>query len=225
MTNPANAGDSWTITYDDDVGGNEQARFAQVQFFFDDPGDPSITVNGAAQSNLIYGTVTSADQLTGGASADTIVGRGGSDVIAGAGGSDTIRFVSTADGVDHIVDFDPGTAGTTIDRLQFDVGAGVGDFAVGDNDTTVDNFVSGDNTAINVAGTEVGVKTDASVATANIQSTIDGYSNITTGALVRIPGFNKGHAVVYHDPNPSAVGGAVLVAELDNITTFPNSVT
>ena len=188
LTNPANAGDSWTITYDDDVGGNEQARFAQVQYFFDDPGDPSITVNGAPQSNLIYGTA-SGDQLTGGASADTIVGRGGNDVITGAGGSDTIRFLSTTDGVDHIADFDAGTNATTVDRLQFDVG--VANFSVGDNDTIVDNFRLGNDATINFAGAEIGVKTDASVATANIQSTINSYGAITTGALFAFLDFEQ----------------------------------
>jgi hypothetical protein len=64
------------------------------------------------------------------------------------------------------------------------------------------------------------VKTDAAVATANIQATINGYTNITTGALFAFLDSTKGHAVLYYDPNPSVAGGAVLVADVTNITTL-----
>jgi hypothetical protein len=55
-----------------------------------------------------------------------------------------------------------------------------------------------------------------------VQSTIDGYSNITTGALFVFHNSTVGHAQVYYDANPNAAGGAVLVADLDNLTTLAN---
>ena len=61
-----------------------------------------------------------------------------------------------------------------------DVGGGTFEFAVGNNNTSVDNLKVGNNAAINVAGTEVAVKTDVSVTDATVQSTINGYGNITT---------------------------------------------
>jgi len=64
------------------------------------------------------------------------------------------------------------------------------------------------------------VKTDTGVSSANIQTTIDGYGNITTGAVFTFFDTTKGHAVVYYDANPSAAGGAVLVAELDNVNSL-----
>jgi hypothetical protein len=33
-------GDSWTVTYNDSNGGNEQARFMRFEFVYDNPGDP-----------------------------------------------------------------------------------------------------------------------------------------------------------------------------------------
>jgi hypothetical protein len=78
----------------------------------------------------------------------------------------------------------------------------------------------GNDAQINVAGTEVAVKTDSGVATSNIQSTIDSYGNVTSGALFVMFDNTVNHGVVYYDPNPSVAGGAVQVAELDNITSL-----
>ena len=97
--NPAQAGDTWTVTYLDDAGGNFQARYAKVGFFFDDPGDPSLSVSpvsGSGQPNLIYGTEFG-DQLTGGTANDEIIGRGGRDILAGAGGTDTFIYKGVSD--------------------------------------------------------------------------------------------------------------------------------
>ncbi|MCZ4089220.1 VCBS domain-containing protein [Sinorhizobium psoraleae] len=66
-SNPALAGDTWTLNYRDNDGGNYQGRFAKFEFYYNDPGDPGIVVVGDdAKSNLIYGT-SGADNLTGGA--------------------------------------------------------------------------------------------------------------------------------------------------------------
>ena len=97
--NPAQAGDTWTVTYLDDAGGNFQARYAKVGFFFDDPGNPALSVSpvsGSGQPNLIYGTEFG-DQLTGGTANDEIIGRGGRDILAGAGGTDTFIYKGVSD--------------------------------------------------------------------------------------------------------------------------------
>jgi len=242
--NPAAAGDTWTLLYTDNDGGPYQARLAQFEFFFNDPGDPGITANGDICADEMYGT-SGSDTLNGNAGNDILIGRGGIDLLdggadndqidggdgndlitGGAGndqltgglGNDTFRFNFSTEGVDHITDFNAGTNATTVDRLQFDVGGPA--FAIGNNNTTVDNFHAGNNAAINLANTEVAVKTDAGVSSANIQTTIDGYGNITTGAVFTFFDTTKGHAVVYYDANPSAAGGAVLVAELDNVNSL-----
>jgi hypothetical protein len=66
------------------------------------------------------------------------------------------------------------------------------------------------------------VKTDASVTNVSVQSTINGYGNITSGAFFVFHNSDMGHAAVYYDPNPSATGGAILVTELDNVTLLGN---
>ncbi|MCK1479022.1 VCBS domain-containing protein, partial [Bradyrhizobium sp. 197] len=155
------------------------------------------------------------DTINGGAGtgADRIVGGGGADTLTGGGGNDTFAYLAVTDAGDHITDFS-----TSGDKLEFTVTAGR--FVIGDVDTTVENVRTGNNAAINLANTEVGVKTDASVTTATVQSTINSYSNITTGALFVFHNSTVGHAQVYYDPNPSVAGGATLVVDLDNLTTL-----
>ena len=84
----------------------------------------------------------------------------------------------------------------------------------------MDAVLAGTDAAINVAGTEIGVKTDASVATAAIQGTIDGYGAITGPALFVFHDSTEGNAVLYYDAAPSVAGGASKVASLTNITTL-----
>ncbi|MGY4436270.1 VCBS repeat-containing protein [Bradyrhizobium sp. F1.13.1] len=158
---------------------------------------------------------SSNDTINGGAGtgADRIVGGGGADTLTGGGGNDTFAYLAVTDAGDHITDFS-----TSGDKLEFTVTAGR--FVIGDVDTTVENVRTGNNAAVNLANTEVGIKTDASVTTATVQSTINGYSNITTGALFVFHNSTVGHAQVYYDPNPSVAGGAILVANLDNLTTL-----
>ncbi|MHC4055236.1 VCBS domain-containing protein [Bradyrhizobium sp. 25ACV] len=155
------------------------------------------------------------DTINGGAGtgADRIVGGGGADTLTGGGGNDTFAYLAVTDAGDHITDFN-----TSGDKLEFTVTAGR--FVIGDVDTTVENVRTGNNAALNLANTEVGIKTDASVTTATVQSTINSYSNITTGALFVFHNSTVGHAQVYYDPNASIAGGATLVADLDNLTTL-----
>ncbi|RSB62089.1 hypothetical protein EFD55_30115 [Rhizobium pisi] len=192
--------------------------------------------NGNSVDNPTGGTGD--DVLYGGGGNDTMFGLGGDDTLFGQDGNDTLnggagnntltggvgndtfflqKFATTTN---HMTDFNAGTNSTTVDRFQLDVGGGTFEFAVGNNNTNVDNVKVGNNGTINVAGTEVAVKTDVSVTNATVQSTINSYSNITTGALFVFHNTDLGHAAVYYDQNPSSAGGAVLVAEFDNITTL-----
>ena len=190
----------------------------------------TITITGGTGHDVLVGG-GGADSLSGGGGNDWLIGGAGSDVLnggagnnilAGGIGDDTFDFGNFGSAVNHITDFETGTNSTTVDRLRFDVGTGAGAFSVGDNDTTVENFKSGNNSALNVAGTEIAVKTDASVTNASVQSTINGYGNITSGAFFVFHNSDLGHAAVYYDPNPSATGGAILVTELDNVTLLGN---
>jgi len=49
------------------------------------------------------------DTFNGGPCDDTLIGRGGNDMLTGGWGEDTFRFVTPAEGVDTITDFDSGT--------------------------------------------------------------------------------------------------------------------
>jgi Ca2+-binding RTX toxin-like protein len=111
------AGDTWSIQYDDIQGGNQQARFVVFQQSIFDPGDPGITVEGSINPDLIYGG-SGADHLSGGAGDDILIGRGGDDILSGGDGDDT--FI-VGQGDDTILDYsftdDILKIGVTIDSL------------------------------------------------------------------------------------------------------------
>ncbi|TAY40191.1 hypothetical protein ELH89_13400 [Rhizobium leguminosarum] len=174
---------------------------------------------GGGGNDMMFG-LGGDDTLFGQDGNDTLNGGAGNNTLTGGVGNDTFFFQKFATTTNHMTDFNAGTNSTTVDRFQLDVGGGTFEFAVGNNNTSVDNVKVGNNGTINVAGTEVAVKTDVSVTNATVQSTINGYSNITTGALFVFHNTDLGHAAVYYDQNPSSAGGAVLVAEFDNITTL-----
>ncbi|TBC94961.1 hypothetical protein ELH26_13450 [Rhizobium leguminosarum] len=174
---------------------------------------------GGGGNDMMFG-LGGDDALFGQDGNDTLNGGAGNNTLTGGVGNDTFFFQKFATTTNHMTDFNAGTNSTTVDRFQLDVGGGTFEFAVGNNNTSVDNVKVGNNGTINVAGTEVAVKTDVSVTNATVQSTINGYSNITTGALFVFHNTDLGHAAVYYDQNPSSAGGAVLVAEFDNITTL-----
>ncbi len=176
-----------------------------------------ITITGGSGHDVLVGGAGN-DTLSGGGGNDWLIGGAGNNILAGGIGDDTFDFGNFGSAVNHVTDFETGTNSTTVDRLRFDVGTGAGAFSVGDNDATVENFKSGNNAALNVAGTELAVKTDASVTNVSFQSTINGYGNITSGAFFVFHNSDLGHAAVYYDPNPSATGGAILVTELDSVT-------
>ncbi|MBR1148602.1 S-layer family protein, partial [Bradyrhizobium sp. AUGA SZCCT0431] len=123
--NPVVAGETWTIQYDDNTPGNEQARLLTFALEVFDPGNPAITVSGnTTLSDLIYGG-SGSDTLSGNGGDDTIIGRGGNDIINGGAGSDTLtggtgadhfRYGAPSEGLDHILDFST-AEGDTVDIL------------------------------------------------------------------------------------------------------------
>ncbi|MBY8826377.1 beta strand repeat-containing protein, partial [Sphingomonas colocasiae] len=89
--NPAQAGDTWTVSYFDNDGGNYQARLARFEFSYNDAGNPAINVQGdTTLPDLIYGT-SGNDTLAGNGGNDTIIGRGGNDQISGGDGNDLLN--------------------------------------------------------------------------------------------------------------------------------------
>jgi len=187
-----------------------------------DNGVDTITINGNTGIENITGTAfadtinggAGADTINGGASGDILIGGAGADIITGGTGTDDFHWNAINEFGDIIID-GAFNAGGNSDDMSFSLAA----INIGNNNNAV-TYAEGDNAAINVAGNEVNVKTDASVLTANIQSTIDGYTAITTGALFVFHDSTKNIAVVYYDANPNAIGGATLVAELSNITSL-----
>jgi Ca2+-binding RTX toxin-like protein len=172
------------------------------------------SLNGGGGDDIIFGNGGN----------DMLVGGAGNDILTGGDGDDVFHWNSTAEFGDTVTDYDPfGSGGGGHDLFAFDVST----IGVGDNDTTV-NYAEGASSAgagMNVAGNEVIVQFDE-ILEADVQSTIDGYANITSATLFV---FDVGDtAQVWHDPNPSAAGGATLVAGIVNIgavtdTTFaPN---
>ena len=134
VANPPAAGQTWTLSYFDNSGGPYQARLAKFEFFYNDPGDPGISVNGdAVKSDLVYGTSGvdtlngnggndiilgrgNNDIINGGAGDDQITGGGGRDTITGGAGADTFIFTSIGDSstlatADRITDFQEHSAG------------------------------------------------------------------------------------------------------------------
>ena len=173
--------------------------------------------NDTLVANLTLTGTQGNDVFVGSDGNDSLDAGAGNNVLTGGAGSDAFIFRNLAGTTNHISDFNPGTSSTSVDTLRFDGGTGAGEFSVGNNDATF-IFKKGSDATINVAGTEIAVKTDASVTSATVQSTINSYGNISAGAFFVFHNSDLGHVAVYHDPNPSAAGGVVLVAELDNLT-------
>lgn len=172
-----------------------------------------LLIAGNDGANVLTGTNV-ADTLIGNAGNDSLSGRGGADTLSGGAGNDEFIFNLLSEAGDHILDFDAATFGTTADRLTFqDDNFGGPGVNIGNANEAI-TFRAGNNAAINVAGTEFAVKTDATVAysQAAAQAAIDGYGNITGGALFLFSDGNQGH--IWFDPNPSVAGGAIEVATL-----------
>ncbi|MGE3971100.1 MAG: beta strand repeat-containing protein, partial [Porticoccaceae bacterium] len=183
-------------------------------------GDGALTGN-AGMDRFIGGNDN--DSLDGGAGNDTLVGGAGPDTLTGGADNDGFLWEALADLGDALLDFGDGD-----DTLLFDVGGTGGQIPIGNNDTTVTYAEGADSSALgmNVAGNEVVLQFNevldggdaGSDADAEVQAAIDGFTNIATPALFA---FDVGaSAQVWYDPNPSAAGGATLVATLTNTPTF-----
>jgi VCBS repeat-containing protein len=122
-TEPAALDVPWTLVYNDNDGGPYQARLARFSFFNKDPGDPGITVTGAADTaDQIFGTsgrdvlkgLGGNDVIHGREGIDFLTGGTGADVLSGGSGADTFVFTATADSLagvgqaDLITDFTTG---------------------------------------------------------------------------------------------------------------------
>jgi Ca2+-binding RTX toxin-like protein len=177
------------------------------------------TLNGLAGDDILDG-VGNNDSLDGGAGNDSLMGGQGDDILIGGTGTDTLEgggnndeftWKQTVEFGDIVSDFNSGT-----DKLSFDVGPGASEIKIGNNDTTV---TYDETVPTNTANNEVVVIDVDDVLTP--QATIDAHTLITTGALFAI---DVGTQVnVYYDPNPSVVGGAVLVAQVTNISDITSA--
>ncbi|WP_439813804.1 PQQ-dependent sugar dehydrogenase [Zavarzinia sp. CC-PAN008] len=195
--------------FGEDAAGNLYAVSLSGQIYRLDPSaqadDGSDVLNGGGGNDRIYG----------GAGNDTLIGWQGADTLMGGLGADAFVFTSSTWGVDRVLDFQAGTETTTIDTLRFDRA----NFPVGNGDAVV-TFRSGDDATLNLAGTEVAVRTSAAVTNGSVQAVIDSYSAIQGRALFVLFNSSEGHAQLWYDANPASAGGARLVADLDNLTSL-----
>ncbi|MCP8884118.1 hypothetical protein NIM87_11440, partial [Devosia sp. XJ19-1] len=135
------AGDNWTITYDDNKGGNDQARYFGFEISVFDPGNPAITVAGDnLKADLIYGT-SGNDNLAGQGGDDRIIGRGGNDIVNGGAGNDNLNGGAGNDTID---------GGAGIDILDLSDATG---------SLNVTLVQSASNTTLNLTGVGLGTDT------------------------------------------------------------------
>ncbi|GBG12470.1 uncharacterized protein NMK_0001, partial [Novimethylophilus kurashikiensis] len=90
-SHPPTTGDSWTVTYMDNTGGNEQARYLSVGFVDDVNGSTKMVATGDGTIDIMYGS-TQNDTLTGNGGNDILVGGKGDDVMFGGAGSDIFEY-------------------------------------------------------------------------------------------------------------------------------------
>jgi len=111
IANPPSAGDTWTVVYTDNDGGNFQGRLARFEFFVHDPGDPGIVVSGdPTLADQIYGT-SGKDTLFGNGGDDIIIGRDGNDILNGGAGNDLLDGGAGTD----TADYGGASSGVTVD--------------------------------------------------------------------------------------------------------------
>jgi hypothetical protein len=192
----------------------------EYNYSYVDAGQGNDTVIGGSTTPITLAGTVGNDAFVGGTGNDVLDAKGGANILTGNAGSDDFVISNWTGMTNHITDFEAGTNVTSVDHLRFDVGVSLNEFSVGNNNTTVDNFKLASAGATNVAGAEVVVNNNTSFADGNaVQAYIDSHTNITQGALFVVYNSALGHAGVYYDANANAAGGAVLVAEIDNITS------
>ncbi|BCG75767.1 hypothetical protein MesoLj113a_69250 [Mesorhizobium sp. 113-1-2] len=237
IAHPPTAGDSWTLSYFDNNGGNYQARNVSFSFFSHDPGDPGITVNGdATQADQIYGT-SGIDHLSGGGGNDIIVGRGGNDFLTGGGGNDTFVIgtgdstpviggsgnAGTISGYDIITDF-----ATVADKLSLPgtlVAATTGNVNGGDSTLTIGGDTVQSHSVTNGIASFFGTDTftaPLAVTSAASLAAVVQYLTLTdigdAGATLAFTGTIAGvnHTFVYTQATASAGVGAFV--DLQGVT-------
>nr|WP_244661992.1 type I secretion C-terminal target domain-containing protein [Mesorhizobium huakuii] len=238
IDHPPTAGDSWTLSYFDNNGGNYQARQVSFSFFSHDPGDPGITVNGdATLADQIYGT-SGVDHLSGGGGNDVIVGRGGNDFLTGGAGADTFVIgtgdsipviggsgnAGTISGYDVITDFVAGTDKLTLPGTLVAATAGLVDGA-GDSVLTIGGDTVESHSVTNgiasFFGTDAGTSPLAITTTSGVAAAVQylmgtdiGNAGATLAFTATISGVN--HTYVYTQTTASAGVGALV--DLQGVT-------
>ncbi|MEI8697351.1 Ig-like domain-containing protein [Mesorhizobium sp. ISC15] len=192
IANPPAAGDTWTLSYFDNDGGNYQARAVRFEFFSHDPGDPGITVNGdATLADQIYGT-SGIDHLNGNGGNDVIIGRGGNDFLSGGGGSD---LISGGDGNDLLVGGfgqDTMTGGNGADTFkldQLDIKDLISDYSGAGGQGDVIDLTSLFDTAPGGANIGEFVNYDAGTGTLSVDAdgTANGTNFVDVATLTNVP--------------------------------------
>ncbi|SJM32254.1 conserved hypothetical protein [Mesorhizobium delmotii] len=192
IANPPAAGDTWTVSYFDNDGGNYQARAVRFEFFSHDPGDPGITVNGdATLADQIYGT-SGIDHLNGNGGNDVIIGRGGNDFLSGGGGSD---LISGDDGNDLLVGGfgqDTMTGGNGADTFkldQLDIKDLISDYSGAGGQGDMIDLTSLFDTAPGGANIGEFVNYDAGTGTLSVDAdgTANGTNFVDVATLTNVP--------------------------------------
>ncbi len=150
---------------------------------------------------LIFGSNTGADTITGSGATETILGNGGADIFNGGGGADTLRG---GVGVDML------NGGTGADKFQYTALNEVGDVIT--NYEAVDDFQFTRAAFGNLAG--------ANVAAVNFLSVASGHAAVTVNQLFI---FDQALDQLWYDADGStATIAAVMVADLSNNINITN---
>ena len=150
---------------------------------------------------LIFGSNTGADTITGSGASETILGNGGADILNGSGGNDTLRG---GVGVDTL------NGGTGADKFQYTALNEVGDVIT--NYEAVDDFQFTRAAFGNLAG--------ANVAAVNFLSVASGHAAVTASQFFI---FDQALDQLWYDADgSSATIAAVMVADLSNNINVTN---
>ncbi|WP_198419566.1 VCBS domain-containing protein, partial [Geomonas oryzae] len=123
---PQAPGSVWTVVYDDIKSGNEQARYIHLSIVQDVSAQNAVSTVGSSGNDVIYGTTSHGDNLSGGAGDDVITGRQGNDIISGGAGHNTLTGGAGADtfkvgaGHDTIKDYTAGEDKIVIEPTHTD---------------------------------------------------------------------------------------------------------
>ncbi len=149
---------------------------------------------------LIFGSNTGADTITGSAVAETILGNSGADTLNGGGGVDILRG---GVGVDTL------NGGSGADKFQYTAVNELGDVII--NYEAVDDFQFTRAAFGNLAG--------ANVAAVNFLSVASGHAAVTVNQLFI---FDQALDQLWYDADGSSAGAAVMVADLSNNINITN---